>query len=470
MLNLLCLLFSLFYQPDLWRHYPAMDQIGSITFSNRQIYIAVPDGIYILDLLSHRHLRTITAADGITDKIRFCAFSPSTRELLIAGTENLYQFIPATGRVNPLHPPFSRIRSIAIAANGAFFETELGLFRKTGPNDRYQPGASIAEPVRWYGEKDTISLRNWTFLTPYYIMDEQLTPKPLTRAYPEERTGRLYVTCPGYGVIIYNLRSGIRIGELRPGPTAAEVSTIIPAGTNRWFFTRTGTLLLDSTGSWHHFPDRSGELSFNRITSLLPPALAELNRQEPIRTLHQFRNRTYIGTDYNLYILDSTGTLEPLLHLNRPVNAIAQVRDSLLIGTDNGLLLLADDTLTPVTDPYARFDFGVYSIARTAEAAFFGTIGRILMLDQNNTWSQLLPPGFDLAQPVRTLTAAQNLLFVADRSGIYILNIKTGTWTTLDRTNGLAALPVTALYADERYLWIAAPGIISRYEYAKQLR
>jgi hypothetical protein len=470
MLKLLYLLCCLFYEPSFWQHFPAVNQIGSITFGNRQVYIAVPDGIYILDLFSHRHLRTLTAADGITDKIRFCAFSPSTRELLIAGTENLYQFVPATGRVTPLHPPFSRIRSIAIAANGVFFETEQGLFKKIGPNDQYQPGSSIAAPVRWFGEKDTIPLRNWTFLTPYYILDEQLTPRQLARAYPEERTGRLYVTCPGYGIIIYNLRSGMRTGEIRPGPPAAEISSIIPSTAGLWFLGPDGALLLDSTDTWHHFIELSGNRSFNRLLPLFSPELLDFNRQKPITSLIQFNNRTYIGTDYGIYTLNSAGKPEPLVQLNQPVNVLAVVRDSLIVGTDNGLFLLINDTLTPVSDPYARFDFGVYSSARASNTVFFGARGRILQLDEDNTWTQHLPPGFDLSQPVRTLAAARHFLFTADRSGIYILNLKTGIWSTLDRSTGLVTLPVTALFADERYLWITAPGIISRYEYSKQYR
>lgn len=457
------------YKPDCWLHYPAMNEIGSVTFSHRQVYIAVPEGIYIIELLTHRHIRTLTAADGISDKIRFCAFNPSTSELLIVGTQNLYQFIPALGQVNLLHPPFPQIRSLAIARNGVFLETEGGLFRKIGPNDLYQPGTRMVEPVQWFGERDTASIRKWTFLTPYYIMDEQLRIHPLVKAYSEQRTGRLYVTSPGYGVIIYNPRSGFKENEIRFGPPEREITNIIPSSRGLWFLASTATSLLDSAGNWHHLPNQTGELFFNRLEPLPGLKLTEFNQQEHIHTLLPFKNQTYIATNSGLYTLNPQGKPEIIIRVNERINTLAVVRDSLLVGTDNGLFLFVGDTLTPVSDPYARFDFGVYSIAQTSHTTFFGARGRILELDENNNWSQLIPPGFDLSQPVRTMAAADHFLFVADHQALYILNLKTRIWSTIDTSTGLPGLPITALYADGKYLWIATPGIISRYEYHKQL-
>uniref|UniRef100_A0A7V3PSU2 WD40 repeat domain-containing protein n=1 Tax=candidate division WOR-3 bacterium TaxID=2052148 RepID=A0A7V3PSU2_UNCW3 len=469
MLNLLFTLCCLFYEPRSWLHYPALNEIGAITFDNHQAYISTPDGIYILNLFNQRHLRTLTRADGIHDRIRFCAFNPSARELLIAGAQNLFAFIPATGQIQHLQPPFTRINSIGISPDGAYFETEQGLFKKTGAADRYQPVNTVPTNVRWYGQKDTTPLQKYTFLTPYYLMDEELIIRPLNRAYPEERTGKLYVTCPGYGIIIYNLISGLKEKVIRLGPPTATITSIVSADHRLWFLSPNTILMLDSTGNWYQSLNPAANLTFNRTHLLFSTALLELNRQEPITNLLSFPNRTLLSTTQALYALTSEGKPELLIQFNQKVNALALVRDSVLIGTDNGLFLLTDDTLTPITDPYARFDFGVYSIASTKQTTFFGARGRILQLDENNTWSQLLIPEFDLSQPVRTMTAAPNLLFVATDFGIDIFNLKTQTWTRLDTTTGLAKLQVTALYADENYLWIAAPDIISRYEYKKQL-
>jgi ligand-binding sensor domain-containing protein len=479
MLQLLLLLFSLTFEPRYWLYYPAMSEIGSITFSNRRVFIAVPDGIYILDH-QNRHQRTLTAADGIIEKIRFAAFNPSGNELLIVCPNRLYQFLPGTGQVYQLNPPFKNVRSIAITNSGAFFETELGTFQKLFP-DRYQrvesiPGAArqadeAAIPVTWYGANDTTTIHTWTFLSPYFILDEQKKPRPLTKAYPNERTGRLYVTSPNYGVIIYNLRSGFKEGEIRLGPPAEPVRKIVNLQGHLWFLTDEGNLLLDSAGNWRSYSIPPGEFSFQTGQLLLTDAILDLKRRQGISAILSLAPATTIlGTEQALYAIGPDGKPALITELFHPVNALASVRDSILVGTDDGLFILTCDTLTRITDPFARFDWGVYSITQTRGKTFFGTLGRVLQLDPNNTWTQIIPPGYDLSQPVRLMTAAADLLFIAGADGIDIYNIKTGQWFKLDRTNGLPASDITALYADKKFLWVATPGIVSRYQFTAQLR
>ncbi len=470
MLQLFLLLATLTYEPRHWLHYPSMSEIKSVTFSNRSLFIAVPGGIYILDPRTYHHRRTITVADGIEEEILFAAFNPFGNELLIVCPGHLYQFLLLTQQIYQLNPPFKHISSIGIARNGAFLETEMGLFQKNGGADRYTTARNIIEPVTWYGAKDTGNIRGWTFLTPYYITDEELNPYPLTRAYPDPQNQRLLVVSPNYGVLIYHLNLGIKETAIRLGPPSEPVKTVLKLNNQLWFCTENQTFFIDSAGTWHFSANRPGELTFQSQHFLTSQQFFELNRQENIRTIFALPNELLIGTNTTLYRLNNDHQPALIARFNTPVNAIAQFQDSILIGTDNGLFLLTADSLIRVSDPFARLDFGVYNISQTKEITFFGTQGRILRLDPDNTWTQLIPPGFDLSQPVRTMTAQKDFLFVASNQEIAIYRLTDNTWQSLTPQQGLMPSPITALYADENFLWIAGPGIISRYEYSRQLR
>ncbi|MEO0020097.1 MAG: hypothetical protein ABIK47_05605 [candidate division WOR-3 bacterium] len=463
------LLISLLYEPHYWRYYPTMSEIGSITFSNRSVFVGVPDGIYILDRERLQHQRTLTAADGIDEKIRFCAFNQAQNELLIVTATKLYQFLPNSGQVFELHPPFKETRSIGITRAGAFIKTETGIYQKLG-GDRYQPAQFVPEPVTWFGENDTTPIRNWTFLTPFFILDEQMKPRPLVRAYPDQKNSRLFVTSPGYGVLIYNLTTGFKETEIRLGAPSEPVKRIFKLGGKLCFLTRNENLFIDSSGTWRSYSIPPGEFSFKDGHLLLRTEIVDLNRRQAISAILPLPSATLLGTEMALYSFGQDGKLTLITEISKPVNALAVFRDSTLVATDDGLFLLINDTLTPVVDPFARFDWGVYSIAQTNNTTFFGTLGGVLKLDENNTWTRLIPPGLDLSQPVRSIAAARNLLFIASNDGVDVYNIKDNSWTKIDRTNGLPFSEINALYADSLYLYIAAPGMIARYEYHHQLR
>jgi len=354
---------------------------------------------------------------------------------------------------------------------GAFFQTETGLFQKQRTADAYKPVASVPEPVTWYEEKDTLTPQSFPFLTPYFIVDEELNTCPFTSVWLNNYDRRLFVFARGYGILIYNSRTGFKERDFRPGPPPLKINQIIATGDTTYFLSHDRIIALDPAGNWRQFSP--GPLTVVRPgMPTIFPALTQLNRQRTtVTTIFISHPETVLlGTDNGIYRVHPDQKVYRFTDFPHPVNALARMRDSLLVGTDNGLFLMVNDTFTPVTDPFARTDFGVFNIARTRGTTFFGTYGGVLELDANNTWNRLIPPGFDLSQPVRALTAADRFLFVGSRNGIDVYNIKDKTWWKIDRTNGLPKEEITALYADERYLWIAAPGIITRYDYRAALK
>ena len=88
----------------------------------------------------------------------------------------------------------------------------------------------------------------------------------------------------------------------------------------------------------------------------------------------------------------------------------------------------------------------------------------------DGAWFRYVPPGFDLKEPVRALAASGTRVFMATGSSVTVLDTKDDSYTTIDAARGLPVSEVSSLYADDRYLWIASPGLITRLDYTKELR
>ena len=454
------------YSPRDWRSYPSMDQIRCISTSPTQLFVAVPKGVYVLDHNDYAYLRCLTEADGIRDDVNLCAYNPSRAALLVSASGHLYEYITATDLVAPLAPPFEEIRSIGIARDGAYFDTEKGLFKKHRTADLYTEIQSAPAAVTWYGQRDSSRPEDYVFLTPYFVTDEQLATYPLTLV---RRDRKLYVAAAGYGLLVYNSRLGIREAHVRLGPSG-DARRVTRLDNRLWFLGNERMTVLDSAGGWQYFLTRPGDIALSGFR-LLFGNVAQLDRNERMNAFLADSGRLYIGTGRGLYVMGPDSRLTELLRTNRHINALLKLRDSILVGADEGLFLLEGDSLSSVVDPYGRVDWGVYDIARTRSGStFFGTLGGIVSLDSAGTWQQYVPPGFDLSRPVRALAATDSLVFFGSATGISVLNTRNGSYTTIDQTNGLYAKDIIGLWADKGFLWITSPGIVYRFDYTRTLR
>lgn len=467
---LLLLLLQNLQNPQQWQIYPSLEQIQSITFSSRDLYLAVPAGVYILERNTLRLRRSLTALDGLEGSVRLCAFLPGRSILYIITDRHLYEYLPATGLLHELSPPFSEVRSIGITPDIAWFETNSGTFRRVRSAPQFEPGSPPEAGVIWYGERDTTGPQAYPVLTPHYVVDHQLERHPLTRIWPDPRARRLYAATQGYGVIIYNPNTGFADRRLAPGPSSRRISRAFLVDGQPWFIGEDRIETIDSLGNWEYTRIGTGYLApagSNRVLI----ALAALRYPEQVTLLLPDENGILIGTRDGLHRLDASGALLPLTDALRSeltsaaigINAAWRRHDSLLIGTDDGLLLLTEDTLQTITDPLRRFDWGVFDILPTPDGdLFFGTLGGIVRRTPAGDWTQLIPPGYSLNLSVRGLAAGSDYLFFSYGSGIGAYNHQRGSWHTLPVSTALPWTDIKVLYADSSFVWFAAPGIVGR--------
>lgn len=464
------LLGCLVYNAADWQVYPSLADIHCIAVSNRHVYLAVDAGLCILDREDLRLEKTLRQPDGLEGRVRLCAWFPGRNALYVTTDTGVYEFVPATGALFALSAPFQQVSSIGVTQAGVYFDTDKGLYRKRRVAPVFELSSEPSGEVTWYGTRDSVDARDFPVLMPYFFLDEGLRHHPLTLVTPDRRSRRLFVAAQGLGLLVYDGLTGFVKQQVRFGPPQGKVRRIVELDGRLWFLADDRTATWEPTGGWQYFATGPGELAQTRFRLLLPGVL-DLDRREQIRTVWADSLGLVLGTSRGLYTIAAGQHPELVMELRRRVNAIARIRDSLLIGTDDGLFLSAGDSMVSVVDPDARFDWGVHDIAIAPDGTvFFGVLGGIVMLTPRDTWATLIPPGHHLGQPIRSLSASGNLLLYGSSSGVGILDRQTGIWHQLGPEQGMPPSNITALHADDRFIWVAAQDIIARYDYRTGLR
>ncbi len=470
MASLLLLALLGMYRPENWQVYPSMDEIRCISAAVSEVYVAVPGGVCVLDRPRYRLVRTLTLADGIVGEVRLCAHNPSRGDVFITTDGHIYRYVPATRLVEELVAPFKSVSSIGIAQDGAYFETDAGYFFRARNAVDFSKVSDFPSDLNWYGRRDTLTPRDFPFLTPYFVMDEQLINHPITLVRPDKLNTRLFAAVQGYGLLVYDTRSTFSEEHIRFGPSSAAVRRIALLDHRLWFVGGETAVALDSTDNWQYFLTRPGILVPGGFRLLLGN-VTTLERDEGLSAMFADSGGLLLGTEKGIYTVGSNNKLVQLLNLPRRVNGLLRLHDSLIFGTEQGLFLSTRDSLIAYTDPYGATDWGVFDIATaTNGTAYFGALGGIVSRTADGKWFRYVPPGFDLKQPVRRLAAAGTRVFMATGSSITVLDTKDGLYTTIDASRGLPVSEITSLYADDRYLWIVGPGIAARLDYNRELR
>jgi ligand-binding sensor domain-containing protein len=280
----------------------------------------------------------------------------------------------------------------------------------------------------------------------------------------------LFAVAQGYGILVYNIRTGFSEAHIRFGPSRAAVRRMARLDNRLWFVGGQTAVALDSAGNWDYFLTRPGDLSTGGFR-LLFGNVTNLERNEGLSALLADSAGLLLGTDYGIYSLGSNNKLTQLLNLPRRVNGLLRLHDSLMFGTEQGLFLSRGDSVVEYSDPYGATDWGVFDIARTTDGtAYFAALGGIVSRTADGRWFRYVPPGFDLKQPVRALATAGTRVFMVTGPTVTVLDTKDDSYTTIDATRGLPVSEVNSLYADDRHLWIASDRLIARLDYTKELR
>ncbi|MEO0108967.1 MAG: hypothetical protein ABIK62_07360, partial [candidate division WOR-3 bacterium] len=302
MILLLVFLNSYAYDYHDWLNLPTMDRVVSITTDEYSCFVAVTRGIYQIDRVGRKLVRTITAADGIRGGVRAIGFDPIDRYLWILSDEGLLAINPFNNVAFPHALPDPDVNSLGLGNDYIYLARDNRYFRlgkRTGVFDTIAPRG---ERVTWYGAKRAEKPTDYPFLTPFVFYDQYLEPHPITVVFRDGR--RLWVGTRGYGVLLYSMTTRMPMAHWRFGPISPQVRTILEADGAIWFIGDQDIARYSPIrDSWSVYPTPFNAFYFDGSVMLQSKVL-ELNRRENIMALLRDSSGAWLGTRNGLYYFD----------------------------------------------------------------------------------------------------------------------------------------------------------------------
>ena len=461
--------FGYIYNPPDWLNLPTVKTIHSITADPFNDYIGTPDAIFIFNKLENRVIRTLTSSDGITGVIRICAYDRQSGLLWIVADNKLIGFNPNTNFIITLYPDFY-IQSLGVGSSYLYFLTDDKPQRMKKKNRTFSPVEKPDTNVTWYGARKSFKVNDYSFLVPYFYIDENLIRHNITVVFEDRRT--LWVGADEYGVLTYDLVTKQLIASWRLGANIGNIYKIFQIDNELWFAGTKGYAQYTyQTNNWNYYSTPFGAI-FSSKSGLLQPKILDLRRIDGISALVQAHNDYWIGSGERIYNYDAkSNVLTPIFSFPYPIQNISVRDDAIFFIAANQLYQYqtATQKIDTVYDPYQKLAFGVLDIAQTKTRQYFSVYGGFLSLDMLGNWQFHIPPGIDLSLPFTTCAGFGDYLFLGTRNGVIAYNEKIERYDYFTTKEGLLSNDLNALYADSSYLWVATDRGISRFTYHRAL-
>lgn len=473
---LIFLLFAIFdfansyvYKYEDWLNLPSVKTIHSITTDFSNVYIGTPDAIYIFDKSENQVIRTLTSSDGITGFIRICAYDRESGFLWVVADDRLIGFNPRTNFMITLYPDFF-IRSLGVNSSYLYFLTDGKPQRMQKFNRTFKTVNKLDTNLIWYGEKQSYNMTDYSFLVPYFYIDENIVRRNITIVFEDRKT--LWVGADEYGILTYDLATKQQIARFQLGPNIGTIDNIFKVNQDLWFVGTTGFYeYLSQSNAWHYYLTPFGVI-FSSSAILLQPKILDLRRIQGISSMVQEKNNFWIGSGDRIYLYDlKSNVLTPVFTFPVPIQKISLMDDGLFFIAKNELYQYQAKTkrIDTVADPYQKLAFGVFDIFTTSSRYYFSVYGGFLSLNRDGTWQHHIPPGIDLSIPFTSLAGFEDYLFIGTYNGLIAYNENTERYDYFTTKEGLLSNQINALYADSNYVWIASDRGISRFSYRRVL-
>jgi|YelNatPaOPRAMG01_1025707.scaffolds.fasta_scaffold03340_11 hypothetical protein len=462
-MNLLFFLFA-FYNPNQWQHLLYFDEPIAATASLSNLYFALADGILVFDRREIKFIKTLTKVDGIPEGIKLIAYDQFLASLVILTKETLTLFQPLTRIKANYFLPFSP-RALGIGEKNICFLTEKDKYIFDREKKRFRRVKAFPDTsILWHGEEFSRKVRDYIFLTPYQIMDEDLVTYPMNLVFPEGR--RLWVGVKGYGILVYDLNTQQKIKEFRFPP--GRVKKIIRQEDGLWFLGDNFFLRCrEGLEDWEYFLIRPGKI-FAAQSPLFARPFLEIFQNQRIVSLTRQDGRLFFATLDKFYIYDSATEHREEIPLSGITDLLPLSSDTLLVLTENGAFSyqIKNGELEEIIDPKGDLKFGVFAGGVNNSGKIFAIRGGFLRLSPSGNWEGFIIPGIDLSRLIRNLATRDDYLFLAlENEGLFAFNQKENRYQIIKEKDGLLSLNLNALYLDKEYLWIASDKGISRLRY-----
>lgn len=452
-----------------WLNLPIVKKIHSITADPSNVYIGTPDAIYIFDKSQNQITRTLTSSDGIIGVIRMCGYDRESGLLWIVADNTLIGYNPRIDFILTLFPDFY-IRSLGIDSSNLYFLTNDKPQKMEKKNRKFQIVNKPSASTLWYGEQKSYNVTDYSFLVPYFYIDEYIKRHNITVAFEDRKT--LWVGADEYGVLTYDLVTKQKLSHWRLGLNIGTINNIFKVNQDIWFVGINGYAEYSpQSNNWNYYLTPFGAI-FSSQSVLLQPKLLDLRRITGISSLIQKQNNYWIGSgDYVYQYEAKSNSLTPVFRFTIPIQKLSMSDDVLFFIAGNQLYQyqVKKKRIDTIFDPYQKLGFGVFDITKTRARQYFSVYGGFLSFDTLGNWQHHIPPGIDLSIPFTSLASFGNYIFIGTYNGLITFNEETERYDYFTTKEGLLSNNINAIYADSNYLWIASDRGISRLSYRRVL-
>jgi ligand-binding sensor domain-containing protein len=498
-------LFSRKYNPSVWTTYGNFNSIYTIVITNNVTYFGTDGGILRYDRMKNQWDLPITKSNDFPGDItQILAYDSFTNKIWILTDSTLAIYIPQISfwerKIARVGLPTTVITSIGFTQDKIFLARNNNIYVSQRGSYFWEKWmGSMPQNIVWYGEKNKISVKDYPFLTPYYVTDKYFNRYEYSAIAVENKDiwlgtygygvfhnnkytwqGTHYITglatsrvdaifkdensywlggnstaSEGSGITFINFQSGEGKHYRAEDVHRIDSDNVFAIAGNKhtiWFGTDAGLLRYDKKENlWKNYSLFSG-LPENTVLSLI------------------LKNDTlFIGTYGGMAIFSlHTNEMETIGQFdNISINSFAIYNDHLLIATDDGVFLMREKKFETITDPDGDFSFGVKAMFVDENAIWFGTrrSGVDVYYPDSLKWEEFLYPTTICGQWVYAITGDSDYIWVGTDNGLARYSKKMNIWKTFNETDGLADNEIRALYLEKDYLWIGTKNGLTRFEY-----
>jgi len=496
-------LFARRYNPFVWTTYRNFSRIYSIAIDMDRVYFGTDGGFLQFNRMKNSWDPPVTQSNNFKgSKALLVAIDRFFSKLWVVSDSALSIYIPQISfweKTIPLTSMPSRsISSIGFNEDKVFiYGNNTFYYSKRGILYWQKWEGSLPQDIEWFGEKAKKSIRDYPFLTPYYVTDKYFNRYEYTALAVDKKD--MWLGTDGFGIIHNNIytwngtyylegianndvtallhdgdsfwcggRNGSGKGityinfttgkgqyfraENIYGINSDNVYVIIGNGNSIWFGTDEGLLLYDKDkDKWKTFSIFDGLPGKNVISLILK------------------EDTLFIGTDEGLaFLINKKNLLETIeTFKNIAINDFDIYQNNLIIATEKGVYIKKNKKFEQINDPDGDLNFGVAAVFVDSNTVWFGTIrhGVDVYYADSTKWQEYLSPTPISGDYIFAIAGDKNYIWIGTNNGVSRYNKKLKMWYTFNKTSGLADNKVRTIYVEKNYVWFGTKNGLTRFKY-----
>jgi ligand-binding sensor domain-containing protein len=491
---------ALQYSAGDWVSYTDLRYVSSIAVDLRFVYMGTTQGIAVYDRVLGKWSDPVTTGDGLPDrKVEVVGIDRFTGNLLAVSGTTVYSMHRDTEswQAFSIHGAGGGFTSIGVDPEHIWAEGRGWKVRINKTTGGWHPVSSVPPDIEWFGERGEVDLEKgkYSFLAPFYVLDENLERYDYTSAVESEMN--LWLGTWGYGAYEYDLlsRSG---SHLLMGIAGGRTDALCLDEDSFWFgngsYESPGiTSWRRENGGWKYCSsEKEFGLLSNRVSSIASDSeyvwfatedgLTRFRKEDEgfktytlfdglpsseVTTVHVAQESLWVGTSLGICVTGRSSWLpKKFVEPRAWVNDLLVLGDTLWAATEDGVFVMDIPTSkwSEFEDPEGLLAVSTVGLLSDAGKLWFATWRGVLSLDRGTgEWERFTSPVHLPHERTASLAADDENIWIGTVSGVAQFRKTTGDWLKHGQSDGLVGVEVNAIVCDGDYVFFGTDQGVTRF-------